>query len=79
MKVFCSKYGLTRGVLEINGEIVKSRETLHLYFSAAGMFLRDSQWHRTREEADAKVREMAEKKIKSLRRQIARLEGLLHV
>ncbi|MFO0449690.1 MAG: hypothetical protein ACK52I_13715 [Pseudomonadota bacterium] len=80
MKIWNSKYALTEGLIEQEGEeygevgssIVRvgslpRQEYLH----GEG-----KQWHRTRESALARAEVMRKVKIASVRRQLARLEAL---
>lgn len=75
MKVFITKFALTKGIFELEvedcgGGMVKG-ESWHEYFHREG-----DQWHKTIESAQAKALEMKDKKIKSLEKQIARVKKL---
>lgn len=77
MKVWITKYALTRGILCkdarecTDADMVETIEEWPGYFHGEG---RD--WHRTIESAVAKAEEMRNKKIHSLRKQIKRLENM---
>ena len=72
MKIYCAKYALTDGILELDAS--KFGE----HFMVAGIrgrphYLWKSQWSETRDGAVAIAKTMQEKKVKSLRKQIARM------
>ena len=73
MKVYITKYALTRGILETDGATVEGipsmAETNFGYFHG-------DDWHETKEEAIKRAEEMRTKKIASLRKQIEKLEAL---
>lgn len=72
-----SKYALTQGLTEIEGEITDGGYFFCQPFSACfGMCIHQSNYHDTVEEAAAKARQMRDKKIASLRAQIKKLEGM---
>jgi len=61
MKTYITKYALTKGILEMEGEICE------------GLC---NDWHRTIEAARSRAGAMRSKKIQSLKKQIAKLEGM---
>ena len=80
MTFYVTKHALTAGVEEIEAEVLEHALEMirstgpskpRIYYCDGG------QWHRTRDGAVAKANQMRENKIKSLRRQIERLEGLV--
>lgn len=77
MKVWITKYALTSGIVEIEGEITESgslydmRSSLPMYYHGEG-----KEWHRTKESAIKKAEEMRQKKIESLKKQIKKLEEM---
>ena len=80
MKVWITKYALTAGIYEIeaegdrhNVEIVKQIEPKvvpYAYFLGA-------EWWPTREDAVARAESMRRAKLASLRKSIAKLEGMV--
>lgn len=78
MKAFITKYALTKGIVETEGQFNRSG-WLHMdkkipEFWQCGFPARCS--HTTREAAIARAEEMRVKKIESLRKQITKLENL---
>lgn len=77
MKVWITKYALTRGVFEMEVES-QSEDGTAVY----GKSLNDCyhgegrEWHRTKVSAIKKAEEMRQKKIESLKKQIKKLEQL---
>ena len=76
MKVFITRYALTKGIIEtddaegcfdISPEMISSKKY--------GCFHGDD-WHKTKEEAIAFAEKMRVKKIESLKKQIAKMEKL---
>lgn len=74
MKIWNSKYALTDGLIEQDGEDVGDSMVKIgplQYLRGDGM-----EWHRTREGASARAEVMRKAKIASVRKQLARLEAL---
>lgn len=74
MKIWNTKYALTQGILEQDGEEVGSSMVMvgPLYY----LHYEGRDWHRTREAAVARAEEMRAKKIASLKKQLKKLEGM---
>ena len=74
--VWISKYALTQGIFKKRGSI---KGDLNLFDSGEScmMYYRPNEYHRTWEEACARAEVMRQKKLASLRKQIAKLEGLV--
>lgn len=74
-KVWVTKYALTRGIIETEGQIdedfpgILDAKGITNYLHGEG-----NEWHRTKESAIAKAEEMRQKKIESLKSQIEKLE-----
>lgn len=75
MKVWITKYALTKGILikeaeecDFNGMI---KAKYGSYYHGEGR-----EWHRTKESAIKKAEEMRQKKIQSLKNQIEKLEKM---
>ena len=75
-EVFVTKYALTTGItcnlVTMYGPNMVCEEGRKSLMSYHG-----KDWHTTFEDAVARANEMREKKIKSLKKQIAKLEGLV--
>jgi len=77
LEVYVTKYALTKGVQKrrvkltsVSG-MVKDSEEGHLYYHGKG-----KDWHYTLSAATKKAIEMKTKKVKSLKKQIHKLEAL---
>lgn len=75
MKVWITKYALTRGILEKEVEdcgdgMVREKES---FFPA---YYHGTDWHTDKQSAVAKAEEMRKKKIASLKKQIDKLEKM---
>ena len=73
MKVWITKYALTRGIFELEVDscgidVVNGKESLYPYF--------EGDWRKTKEEAVLRANCMREQKIKSLKKQIEKLEKM---
>lgn len=79
MKVWITKYALTRGILAAEashaGGVIATVKRGEHFFRHSTLFF-NSEWHRTRESALTRAEEMRAKKLASLRKQIDRLEKL---
>lgn len=76
MKVYITKYALTKGILEKESRqcgdgMIATRERFSAYFHGEG-----KDWHRTKENAIKRAEEMRMKKIESLKKQIEKLERM---
>ena len=74
MKIWNTKYALSEGVIEQEGEevsdsMVKVGPLMYLHGEGR-------EWHRTPESAAARAEAMRKAKIASVRKQLARLEAL---
>lgn len=75
MKVWITKYALTSGIIEINGEITDSGSVFDMGSSHPTYYHGEGKdWHRTKESAIAKAEEMRKKKIVSLKKQIKKFD-----
>lgn len=76
MKVFITKYALTVGIQEINGELYAEGRAVMwgaYHESAHG---EGKDWHRTRDGAVARAKLMRDKKIIAMKARIAKLEKM---
>lgn len=74
---FVTKYALTQGILEIKAIELKDGMIKHIDRGHTVYYLGEGrEWHRTKDEAVKKANELREKKLASLKKQIAKLEGL---
>lgn len=80
MKIYSTKYALSSGILEHEAEethlptmvcIPRTDTTFSYCLHGEGC-----QWHRTKESAVERAEAMRVAKIKALRKQIAKLEGM---
>lgn len=80
MKVWISKYALTKGIYETDGEICTSINENMFYSPSAGYFHNHpagiDEWHMTKGSAIRTAEQMRIKKIASLKKQIEKLENL---
>lgn len=80
MKIWNSKYALTEGLIEQEGEeygkVGSSTVRVGLLPRQEYLHGEGKEWHRTRESALARAEVMRQAKIVSLRNQLARLEAL---
>ena len=74
MKIWNSKYSLTEGLIEQEGEEVG--DSMVKVGSLQYLHGEGKEWHRTRESAAARAEVMRKAKIASVRKQLARLEAL---
>lgn len=77
MKVWITKYALTKGILEMkcvqsgDTSVREAGDPFPTYYHGEG-----NEWHRTKESAIKKAEEMRQKKIDSLKKQIKKLEEM---
>lgn len=74
MKIWNSKYALTEGLIEQEGEEVGN--SMVKVGSLQYLHGEGKEWHRTRESAAARAEVMRKAKIASVQKQLARLEAL---
>lgn len=74
MKIWNSKYALTEGLIEQEGEEVG--DSMVQVGSLQYLHGEGKEWHRTRESAAARAEVMRKAKIASVRKQLARLEAM---
>ena len=74
MKIWNTKYALTRGIVEqeaIQVSMTTVKNGVASYLHGEG-----KEWHRTNKSAVARAEDMRNKKIDSLKKQLATLESL---
>lgn len=77
MRAYITKYALTQGILEKEGEV--SENMLQVPPSSAkhfSQYFHGKDWHKTIEEAKARAEEMRLKKIESLKKKLQALEDM---
>lgn len=74
MKIWNSKYALTEGLIEQEGEEVGN--SMVKVGSLQYLHGEGKEWHRTRESAAARAEVMRKAKIASVRKKLASLEAL---
>ena len=73
MKIWISKYALTKGIYEVEGEPSRNYpDMLKVGFN----FFHRGEWHRTKEEAIATAEKRRQRRISSLKKSLAAMEGL---
>lgn len=77
MKVYISKYALSVGVFEVDGELTREGG---ISYALPNRGLRQyhygSDWHQTKEQAVARAEDMRIRKLKSLDKQIKKLSSI---
>ena len=78
MKIWDTHYALTNGIVErdVNASDVQVDGILFFTVGGYGQFLRKGEWHTTLESAITEAERMRESRVRSLRKQIARIETL---
>ncbi len=79
MKFFVTKYALSAGILEVDGEINEHCATMMTYKSDVqgwNNHAHRQEWHVTKEAANHQANKMVKNKIASLERQIKKLKAL---
>lgn len=77
MKVYVTRYALTKGIYQVEAKLV--REGMVEVKSVSGTmtyYLHGKDWHETKESAIARAEEMRKTKIGSLKKQVARFEKM---
>lgn len=78
MRVWITKYALTEGVFDVEGEITSSFPDMCSWKSNGyPCFAHGKDWHKTESEALARAEQMRMNKIASLRKQIQKLDKLV--
>lgn len=78
MKVWITKYALTKGIIEVDGELISSDfvSILNRGLSLPTHWFYKGDWHSDKQSAIKKAEEMRQKKIESLKKQIKKLEEM---
>ena len=78
MKVWITKYALTRGIIEADGKLTSSDfvSILNQDLSLPTHWFYKGEWFSDKESAIHKAEEMRQKKIASLKKQIEKLERM---
>lgn len=78
MKLFITKYALTSGIEEVEGNISDQYTNMCTYQKEGcyPQYAHGDDWHTDKKKAIDRASVMREKKIASLRNQIKKLEGL---
>lgn len=75
VKAWVTKYALSEGIQTVDGEVPHNISSTMLCYGEHGT-AHGNDWHRTLEAALERAEEMRKAKIKSLNRQIMKLEGM---
>lgn len=77
MKVWISRYALTKGIYEIEAEEISPGDVMNLgKCSWDNEYYHGNDWHRTKQAAIDRAEEMRRMKIQSLKKQLDKLEKL---
>ena len=78
MKVWITKYAMTRGIIEADGKLTSSDSVSisNRDLSLPTHWFYKGYWHSDKESAIQKSEEMRQKKIESLKKQIKKLEEM---
>lgn len=77
MKVWITKYALTKGIYEAEVADAEPGETMVVQKTGYGFnYFHRNDWHRTEEEAKKRADEMRVAKLASLRKQVNKLERM---
>jgi len=81
MKVYCTKYALTRGILTFEGEVVESGQAYNTlrYFSPKDPqadLLKDSEWYFWWSDAHDRAGDLRAREVGRLKAQITHLESI---
>ena len=78
MKVWITKYALTKGIIEVDGELISSDfvSILNRGVSLPTHWFYKGDWHSDKQSAIKKAEEMRQKKIESMKKQIQKLEEM---
>lgn len=78
MKVWITKYALTKGIIEADGELTSfdSVSILNRGLSLPTHWFYKGDWHFDKQSAIKKAEEMRQNKIESMKKQIQKLERM---
>ncbi len=79
MKAYITKYALTSGIYVVDGAIAGHNQGMFCVDRSAttlAQYFHGNDWHTTWESAEAQAYSMAERKLKSLRKQLKKLEDM---
>ena len=75
MKIYNTKYSLTKGILLQEGELLMGN-VVRVGEGPYATYLPSNDWHTTKEAAIARAEQMRDNKIASLKKQLKRLEEM---
>lgn len=79
MKVWISKYALTQGIYEVEGEIAESYSKMFCVPKSGktfAMYFHKPDWYETKAEAIVRAEQMRANKLKALDKQIAKIKAM---
>ena len=76
MRVWITRYALTQGLFQVDAELVTAHGVTYASCRRSGIGLFTREWAKTEAEAVKAFEKMRSNKIKSLRRQLERLEQM---
>ena len=74
-KAWVTKYALTEGIKIVDAELCRA-DTMISYGIRGQSCAHGKEWHRTEEAALARASEMRQNRVKSLQKQLAKLESM---
>jgi hypothetical protein len=78
-KVYVTKWALSQGIMEFDGgNLYRNEANTETYFSSGLVFVGQKDWFMNLKDAQQRVSEMKQKKLKTLREQARKLEQTLH-
>lgn len=76
MKVWISKYALTKGIYQVEGKTCEDSGSPGMFVGREYFHGEGKQWHRTEREAVHRAEDMRAAKLVNLKKQIAKLERM---
>jgi hypothetical protein len=77
MKVYITKHALTEGIYEIEAEKCEQPDMISFKGPYCTSYFFGKDWHKTRSDAVKRAYDMKETKIKSIKRQLQKIEALI--
>lgn len=76
MRVSITKYALTQGIYEVDGELLHEYDGIKVKGDCLDSYFYGKDWWKTKEEAIERAEEMRKLKINSLKKQLKKLEEM---
>jgi len=75
MKVWITKYALTKGIYEVESELTPVTDSPGKFYASPHKHALTRDWAPTREEAVAQAEKMRDRKLLSIAKQVAKLKA----